>query len=447
MVELLAIGGAAALFGGIMAAIASGSSRKESSNQQENNQNNINNAQSILPLNTPYEAKSYDYTRINMNHFDNNINSFNQTNYTSYGGYGGYYQNQNYGNFGLYGYNHNYGNSNNYGYGKNINNNYYQQPINNINNKIKSIPVYNQPYLHRRSPEKKNKYNIYQIDLVKPIQKRHLSPKGYNIGRIINVSNGENKINEAKKIDWKKKLGHGGFGEVYQIEYKGFKYAGKKIPKSIFTEEKMKIAFEREISIMIKMNGYENSVKFYKNLEDEVYQILILELCDDDLQHYIDNTVGGLNENKIRSIMRQLNNIFKIFYEENIIHRDIKPANILIKYTDFNKTNFIVKMNDYGLSRISKEATTVWGTPFYCAPEISSRKPYNHKVDLWSVGAMIYYMHFKNYPFGFNSVPFGKKEKNASNYYLDDLLNKLLVCNPEYRLSWPEYYHPFFKCY
>ena len=77
MVELLAIGGAAALFGGIMAAIASGSSRNESSNQQGNNQNNINNAQSILPLNIPYEAKSYDYTRINMNHFDNNINSFN----------------------------------------------------------------------------------------------------------------------------------------------------------------------------------------------------------------------------------------------------------------------------------------------------------------------------------------------------------------------------------
>ena len=436
MVELLIIGGAAALFGGMMAVAASGSSRNQSSNQQQNNQNYINNQQSISPLTTPYETKSYDYTRINKNHFDNNINSFNQTNFTSYGGYN---QNPNYGYSTSYGYNHNYGNYNYYGY-----NNNYQQPINNIYNKIKSIPLYKQPYLYRRSPEKKN---IYQIDLVKPIQKRNLSPKVYNIGRIININNGENKIKEAKKINKIKKLGNGGFGEVYQIEYKGFKYAGKIIPKAKIASEKMKIAFEREISIMIKMNRYENSVKFYKNLEDKDNQILILELCDEDLQHYIDRTVSGLNENTIRSIMKQLNNIFKIFYKENIMHRDIKPANILLKYTDYNKTNFIVKMNDYGLSRICKEASTIWGTPIYIAPEILSRKPYNQKVDLWSVGVMIYYMHFKNYPFGSSSVPFGRKQKNASNYYLDDLLNKLLVCNPEYRLNWPEYFnHPFFNC-
>ena len=442
MVEFLIIGGAV-LFGGLLAGVASSSSSRNEG--QINNQNNINNSLSASPLQTPYEIRTCDYRGINNNKYNNSINSMNQTNYTSYNGF---YQNQNYGNF---------DNNNNgtYGYCHKSNYNNYQQQVNNKENKMKNIYFNNQHYIYRRSPEKINKNNNFQYNLYKPIQRRNLSPS-YNIGRILNIENGENKIKEAKKIIELESLGKGGFGEVKKIIYKGYKYACKKIPKDLLVEESIKLAFQREIYILIKMNICENSVKFYKNFEDEQYQLLILELCDEDLLHYINENVGGLNENKIRAIMKQLNNTFKIFYKENIIHRDIKPSNILIKYIDSNKTNFIVKMSDYGLSKICQETRSVLGTPGYTSPEILEKKEYNHKVDLWSIGVMIYYMYFKEFPFGLyreykdfykNYLAFGgRKPKNAYSYYLDDLLNKLLVYDPNNRLSWPEYFnHPFFK--
>ena len=234
-------------------------------------------------------------------------------------------------------------------------------------------------------------------------------------------------------------MGKGGFEEVYEITYNGQKYAGKKIPKCIIDTEKKKMALQREISILAKMNKCENSVKFYKHLQDKEYHILILELCDTDLQHFINTKNGGLDEYTIYSIMSQLNNTFKIFYQEQIIHRDIKPANILIKYKGIYKTDIIPKMNDYGLSRICQIASTKAGTDIYMAPEISQGIKYSQKADLWSVGVMIYYMHFKEYPFGYsydvNTLFNKRKKKTCQNVQLDDLLNKLLVYNPEKRLS------------
>ena len=314
-------------------------------------------------------------------------------------------------------------------------------------------------YLNRRSPNIKiYKMKILKLnyDLNNKGRKGYLSPKkdlNANINKIVNFP--KNQANEVDKIHWKKLLGKGGFGEVYEIIFKGYKYAGKKIHKDNLAIEELKQALQREISILTMMNKCNNSVKFYKHLEDEYYHILILELCDTDLKHFIDQSINGLNENMIYYIMKQLNNTFIFFYKEKIIHRDIKPENILIKYEDNYHKNIIPKMSDYGISRICNEASTPIGTRNYTAPEILLGKRYNSKVDLYSIGVMMYYMHFKEFPFGnlnlmnkysINTLLNRKKNKSCKNYLLDDLINKLLVYDPENRISWVEYFnHPFFN--
>ena len=262
------------------------------------------------------------------------------------------------------------------------------------------------------------------------------------------------RLSKISQYKWGKLLGGGSFGKVYEIEYNGEKYAAKKIPKNKLVIEKMKEAFERELHILYSMNVCDNSVKIFANKEDENYEILILELCDCQLEDIIrDNK--GLDENKIYAILNQLNNAFMFIYNNHFIHRDIKPENIMIKYKNNNPSQLIPKINDYGLSReIEQYASTTCGTPIYMAPEIFIDIKYDQKVDLWSLGVMIYYMHFQEYPFdlpnSFNNNEIKrcfdkKKKKDFKDKTLDRLVNSLLTYEVNKRISWEDYFnHPFF---
>jgi hypothetical protein len=220
-----------------------------------------------------------------------------------------------------------YQNLNSYGQAYNNNNNYYNNQNNNIykgkNHYIQSAYGVNKknyltniPYQHsnRRSQVKNNnEMKILNLNHNAFI-KRHLSPQNNLYGRKNKIGYLPNyEENEVKKIKWGKVLGKGGFGEVCEIVYNGYKYAGKKILKGKFTNSDVEKALEREITILTEMNCYKNSVKYYKHLEDKFSHILILELCDCDLQHFIDRSINGLDENIIYSIMNQLNNTFMLF--------------------------------------------------------------------------------------------------------------------------------------
>ena len=82
-------------------------------------------------------------------------------------------------------------------------------------------------------------------------------------------------------------IGKGSFSKVY----KGYnrnnieeKYAIKKIYKK--SEEKYIKLVEREIEIMTKLN-HKNIVKLYDKIYTEKHIFLIMELCDSDLNKYI----------------------------------------------------------------------------------------------------------------------------------------------------------------
>ena len=298
-------------------------------------------------------------------------------------------------------------------------------------------------------------------------------------GKNDNKDNKDNKDNSflknsRTKEDYKnyyeilKKIGGGGFGDIYEAkdkntnEKKALKIIDKDRMKSKLMILKNNInvsEYLNEITCMKNLEGKnqdnKNTVKFYEYFDNEKEFIIVMELCDENLVKHIANR-GPFNKEEIYELLTQLNNSFKNMKEKKITHRDLKPQNILIKNENKKK---IYKLSDYGLSKqlihLNQELTTMVGTALFKAPEIMEGKKFNYKCDLWSLGVIIYLLLFKKYPYNGRSETIiledikkkGQKElfKSEDNE-LDDLIRKLLVKDPEKRISWEEYFeHPFFK--
>ena len=261
---------------------------------------------------------------------------------------------------------------------------------------------------------------------------------------------------------------------VYKAKYNGKLVAVKKIKKEQlkddikdskcvidlteqdFQEEIVK--FNREL-LNMKICKCENSVEIYDYYEMEKEFVIVMELCDSNLNKELSKTKNGFNVEKIKEILLQLNNVFRIMNQNNIVHRDIKLHNILVKYLNEEKTKFKVLLSDYGVSNqlnsLTQKFKTHAGTHVIMAPEILSGKKYNNKCDLWSLGVNIYFLYMKKLPYSGTSENLILNQiKKLGQSILDkikdeklkDLLSKLLVVEPENRISWEDYFeHAFFK--
>ena len=240
-----------------------------------------------------------------------------------------------------------------------------------------------------------------------------------------------NRLSEKTKFDDVNKfikikdifLGRGVSGIVREgIDSKGENFAIKSIWKNDVSKN---IYFKREVNITLELI-HENIIKCYEIYEDNNSLHFILELCQggDLFDHIIHSPNQKLSEEESIDILHQiLKSLIYLHEELKIIHRDIKPENFLIK--NENGKN-IIKLTDFGFSDyIPKDNngrfTEQIGTPQYAAPEIYEGKNYNTKVDLWSVGVVLYNMINGTQPFSGN--------KNKSDTIMDEVLHKKINFN------------------
>ena len=159
-----------------------------------------------------------------------------------------------------------------------------------------------------------------------------------------------------------------------------------------------------------------------------------MELCDDNLDNYVKKN-GKLKIEVIQKILIQLNDVLRFMKLKNIIHRDIKPQNILIKY--INKNDFIIKLTDFGLGKqLNSSFTSDVETDVFTAPEVHT-KNFDYKADLYSIGIVLYYLYFGEYPI--NQI-----KNNYDNNEIKNLINNLIEKDSNKRLDWNNYInHPF----
>ncbi|KAJ2141471.1 Protein kinase [Coemansia sp. RSA 678] len=182
-----------------------------------------------------------------------------------------------------------------------------------------------------------------------------------------------------------KKIGQGASGNVYKARSikTGEIVAIKQMDLS---KQPRKELLVNEILVM-KESRHKNIVNFIEafllNLAD---LWVVMEYMEGGaLTDVIDN--NKMNENQIATVCREVCRGLSHLHQQDIIHRDIKSDNVLlgeggqVKITDFG---FCAKLSE----QRSKRATMV-GTPYWMAPEVVKQKPYDSKVDVWSLGIMV----------------------------------------------------------
>ena len=266
----------------------------------------------------------------------------------------------------------------------------------------------------------------------------------------------EPKISDFNII---KELGTGSYGRVLLVQHNKTKakYALKAIDKKkILINDEDRQQFIREVEIMYKVH-HPNVVKLFGHFEDNTYCYLLMEYVQGgELFAYIpQNGKPKISTQQIASIIRDVISAIYFMHHMNppIMHRDIKPENILIT------TNMQAKLSDFGWSNYIQpgyKRNSICGTPIYLAPEMINGTGHDEKVDIWSIGVLLFELLTGDQAWAGDNVETVKY--NICNLKISwpddidvlaaDLISQILKIDPDERISLSDILnHSFFTQY
>lgn len=334
-----------------------------------------------------------------------------------------------------------------------LNSNFHQSKANsNIDSERKSI----------EESQEKQKINMLNAVVLNPVD---FDLIGLNNKKeeILTLSNSNKKKFDFSIICL---LGSGSFGKVYLVRYlKNRKvYALKVIEKKMVKAYNFRSQTLRERALLEEIQSpFVVRLHFAFQSTDNLF--LVTEFGQGGELFYHLMVFKYFSENRIKLYLAEIILALEAMHKKKCFYRDLKPENILVDAEGH------IKITDFGLSKIEssaeKQSFSIVGTPGYFAPEILFQSYYDHRVDYWSLGVVLYIMMEGKHPFDpMKRLNPSKKNKEKLrelligltpiysvnkkfSQNLKDLCSKLLAFDPKNRpFSSSELKgHPFFNIF
>lgn len=203
---------------------------------------------------------------------------------------------------------------------------------------------------------------------------------------------------QLRQFELRTPIASGGMGTVYRsFDVNLEREVAVKLMKRELKEDPQALeSFYREARAAAALN-HSNIIHIYTFDEFDGQLYLVMELADaGSLDSRIDRE-KRVPELDILDTGIKVASALGSALKKNLLHRDIKPGNIL--FNDEGEPKLI----DFGLARKAEgstdDETTIWGTPYYIAPEKVKREREDFLSDMYSLAGTLYHAVTGSVPF------------------------------------------------
>ncbi len=196
-------------------------------------------------------------------------------------------------------------------------------------------------------------------------------------------------------------IARGGMGTVWEADdpLLARHIAIKTLDTAIGMDESIRARFRRE-AVTAAAVTHPNIVATYDTGEDDGVAYIVMELVHGITLRQLIDRDGAVPVAEATAIAYQVADALSVAHARGLVHRDVKPGNVLVqpdgrvKVTDFG----IAKAADSGDDELTRTGMVV-GTARYLAPEQVDGRVVDERVDIYSLGLVLYEMLCGKAPF------------------------------------------------
>jgi serine/threonine protein kinase len=235
-----------------------------------------------------------------------------------------------------------------------------------------------------------------------PTRTEAAPPADRNLTDFLSPAQSPDEIGRLGKYRVLEVVGAGGMGVVFKAEDPRLRrsVALKAMLPALASSETARERFLREAQAAAAIQ-HDRIVAVYDVGEENGVPYLAMPfLRGESLETRLTEAGGPLPTDELLRIGHEIAEGLAAIHELGLIHRDIKPGNIWLE-GDSGR----VKILDFGLARAARgdvqltQEGSILGSPAYMAPEQANRKPLDARVDLFSLGCVMYLMATGALPF------------------------------------------------